>query len=162
MIRICFFLFLIGFFLTGHAGEKAVNFSAFSVSEDKKVDLPANIDLAGNRAPSVLLFWATWCSACKTQMRLLQQEIIKGNILPGRIFAVSLGENLKKIENYAQGTDFMFQFFAMPDTQTIPGYVIEGTPVMYLITKENEIAGVYKGNSVEGIKAIVELFATKN
>lgn len=156
IVNIIFLIF--GFQGIAYSAETARNFLAYSVVEDKTIELPINLNTRGDKDASVIIFWATWCEACKTQMQLLNQEILSGHIPAGRVFAVSISESRRTIEKFAQATDFRFQFFAMPEATQVSGYFINGTPVMYLLNKNNQIMGRYQGVDIIGIKAAAAIF----
>lgn len=116
------------------------------------------LDLAGTRIvfssflgskPLVVVFWASWCSECQTEVPALNRLAADPSI---RLLAVNVGESEKKVRSFISSYHVAYQVVRDPGWQTTTAFKIVGIPACILLDKGGEIR--YRGSRVpENIEA---------
>ena len=133
--------------------DRAPGLVAYSIIDDREVELPLS-----EARPAVLLFWSTTCSACKVEMHRLQQAVLAGKIPPGQIWAVAVGDSIEAIKEYAQQSEYSFQYFVVPQIENIKSYQVSGTPTTYHFDSAGNIQWRGEGVHPESIARAESLF----
>jgi len=111
-------------------------------------------DLAGTRIafssflgnkPLVVVFWASWCTECQTEVPALNRLAADPAI---RLLAVNVGESEKKVRSFISSYHVTYQVVRDPGWQTTTAFKIVGIPACILLDKGGEI--LYRGSSVPG------------
>ena len=89
-------------------GKKSESFSVINLNGES-VLLPRS-----DEKNTILIFWATWCGVCHTEMARFQEAILEGKLPRERILAISLGEPLQTVKEFAQKEGYQFSVFADP------------------------------------------------
>jgi len=116
------------------------------------------MDLAGSKMvfssflgskPLVLIFWASWCSECQTEVPVLNRLAADPSI---RLLAVNVGESEQKVRSFISSYHVAYQVVRDPGWQTTTAFKIVGIPSCILLDKGGEIR--YRGSRVpENIEA---------
>ena len=60
------------------------------------------------RKNKIIVFWATWCPACQTEMRKLNDMLLRGEIKPDDVIAVSLDEKTEDVIKFIEQENYQF------------------------------------------------------
>jgi len=114
------------------AGDAAPSWVGRDLSGNT-VEFPAIAD----GAPTVLLFWATWCPYCKAfipQLEAIQNEYAKANV---RVLAINFKED-GDVAAYINGLDFRLQTIVDGDA-IAAAYDVQFTPGIMVINGEGTV-----------------------
>ena len=115
--------------------------------------------------PVVVTFWASWCSACKEEMAIIEKFAQgKGDRLT--IFTVAIdGENERRIQRIIREHKITFPVFLDVKEKIARTYGIRMVPTTFLINPDGIMLGMIVGQrdwcSPEAWSAIKELFALR-
>lgn len=120
-----------------NAGDIAPDFTV-EMLDGSKVTLS---ELQGK--PTLLIFWATWCSPCRLELSKLQEHIIdrygdKINVLP-----ISRGEEREVVEGYISQMGYTFAVGLDGDQQAYNKYATNYIPRCFVIDAKGEV--LYSG-----------------
>ena len=120
-----------------NAGDIAPDFTV-EMLDGSKVTLS---ELQGK--PTLLIFWATWCSPCRLELSKLQEHIIdrygdKINVLP-----ISRGEEREVVEGYISQMGYTFAIGLDGDQQAYNKYATNYIPRCFVIGKDGVV--LYSG-----------------
>lgn len=102
-------------------------------------------DLAGK--PTLLYFWAPWCSVCKVSMPNL--ESFKQNNPDINVVSVVLSYETKgQVEQFLQQHDYSFTT-VFGTSEVSNSYKIKGFPTYYVLNENNQVVGSSLGYSSE-------------
>jgi peroxiredoxin len=136
-----------------------------------KKDAPAFSlkDLNGNQVsnknyqgkPLLLLFWASWCSACKEDLALLDKYFRK-NICPIEILTIAIdGEKEKRVKTIIKDEKIALPVLLDRKEVIARSYGVRMVPSAFLINREGLMEGVIIGQrdwcAPEAHQAIQEL-----
>lgn len=98
--------------------------------------------------PTLIYFWAPWCTVCKVSMPNLQ-EYYESNSDNVNVIAVALSYTTKKeIQEFQANNQFTFPVL-LGDAQTAQAYKIKGFPTYYLVNEEGKVVSKSLGYSTE-------------
>lgn len=106
--------------------NKAVNGyeSLFDIKADKKI----------------ILFWASWCPACMSEMPYIEQYYENFKKEGGEIVAISLDYDLNEFENATKNYPWInYTELLRWDTQGVESFGIQSTPTLFLVDKDNKL-----------------------
>lgn len=93
-----------------------------------------------------LVFWATWCGACKGEMPIL--ETLHVGFAPKglKVLAVSIDEGpIDIVTKYAKDNDLTYQILLDPQSVAASKYQAQSIPTTYLISPNLRLAGITRG-----------------
>jgi peroxiredoxin len=92
-------------------------------------------------------FWATWCSPCKVQARLLETlwDEVKGEGV--QFLAVSLGEPRETVEAYIEKTPYPYPVLYDTADEIATQAEIYALPTVMVLNREGEVAFLAPGLS---------------
>lgn len=112
------------------------------------------VTLAGLRGkPVVLNFWATWCSACRSEMPYLQ-DIYDEWAGQGAILLVNTGETAERVKDFMDSYSLSMPVVLDTDESVTRKYAITALPTTFFIRRDGIIQEKYLGAfpSKEAIK----------
>ena len=120
-----------------NAGDIAPDFTV-EMLDGSKVTLSA---LQGK--PTLLIFWATWCTPCRLELSKLQEHIIdrygdRINVLP-----ISRGEERAKVEEYISKMGYTFAVGLDGDQSIYRKYATNYIPRCFVIDAKGKV--LYSG-----------------
>lgn len=113
-------------------------------------------DLQGQ--PIYLNFWATWCKWCVKEMPEMEKVFVEYQERGLVLLAVSVGEDLAKVENYLEDQSYSFQFLLDTDKSVTRSYGLKSIPVSIMIDRNGYV--IYKrvgAMNEQQIRSAVEL-----
>ena len=115
--------------------------------------------------PVVVTFWASWCSACKEDLPLIE-KFAQGKRDQLTIFTVAIdGENEKRIQRIIKECKTTLPVFLDVKEKIARTYGIRMVPTTFLINPDGLMAGMIVGQrdwcSPEAWSAMKELFALR-
>ena len=129
----------------------APNFSLVSVAGENVGTLMTTRDFQGK--PTVLFFWAPWCSVCKVSMPNLQ-AFHQDNFDQVNVVSIVMDyESVESVTDYMQNNQLSFTTLLGKDSTAID-YKIQGFPTYYVLDANGQIHAKSMGYSSEiGMKA---------
>ncbi len=97
---------------------------------------------------AIVIFWATWCGPCITEMGRLKSSVINGKIPVDAIYAINPFESNEIILTFLSKNLLPFTFIAAPDVAQLLN--IQSTPTTIFI-EDNLITSMSSGMSLVGI-----------
>ena len=150
--------------------------SSFGIQrfQEKKAAHPFTLKMAdGKQAalndfrgkPLVFTFWASWCSACKEDIPLIE-KLAQGKRDQLTIFTVAIdGENEKRVQRIIKESKINLPVFLDVKEKIARTYGIRMVPTTFLINPEGIMLGMIVGQrdwcSPEAWSAMKELFALR-
>ncbi len=98
-----------------------------------------------NGRPAILFFWATWCPHCRSQLKMLNEEIEAIHEKGIEVILVDLEEDAKQVKSFMDRNGFDLNVLVDPDGKTTEDYVIPGVPTFYFIAADGGIRAVEHG-----------------
>ncbi len=92
--------------------------------------------------PAILFFWATWCPHCRSQVKILNQEIDAIHKEGIEVILIDLGEDAKQVKSFMERNKFDLNVLVDPDEMTSEDYVIPGIPTLYFIGADGKVRAV--------------------
>jgi peroxiredoxin len=111
-----------------------------------------NVDTGGRESlslhqgkPVVILFWATWCTYCGSEMPSVQKiyDTYKDQGLI--VMAVDVGESTSKARNYRNSHSLTFSVLSDSGSDVARKYGVTGYPTHYFINANGRISSVVVG-----------------
>ena len=108
-------------------------------------------------------FWATWCSACRPEMPMLEQ--LHRDFRPQglTVLGINYNEGAQIIQQYAKELDLTFPLLMDPNGEITRSYGIVGLPTTFLIGRDGRpvalAVGVREWSSATGRAIIRALLA---
>jgi len=150
--------------------------SSFGIQrfQEKKAAHPFSLKMAdGKQAalndfrgkPVVFTFWASWCSACKEDIPLIE-KFAQGKRDQVTIFTIAIdGENEKRIQRIIKECKITLPVFLDVKEKIAKTYGIRWVPTTFLINPDGIMLGMIVGQrdwcSPEAWSAMKELFALR-
>jgi len=113
---------------------------------DGKVINTANFDNEG--APTIISFWATWCSPCKRELNTIAEDWDDWVDETGvRLIAISIDDarNMAKVKPYINGQSWDYDVYLDPNGDFKRAMNVNNVPHTFLLNGKNEI--VWQHNS---------------
>ncbi|MBQ48479.1 MAG: hypothetical protein CMP10_13790 [Zetaproteobacteria bacterium] len=93
-----------------------------------------------------LVFWATWCGACKQAMPILETLHVGFEDKGLKVLAVSIDEGGKQqVAPYAKENDLTYQMLLDSKNEVASKYQATSIPTIYLISPDLRLAGLARG-----------------
>lgn len=135
-------------------GVGAENAPSTDVRDVGKPKVPEVVDASGRkvsfrsfigRKPLVVVFWATWCPVCRSEVPTLNRLAADPAI---RVLAVNLGENEQKVQTFKASYQVGYPVVRDPDWQTTATYQVVGIPACLILDEGGQV--LYRGSTVPG------------
>ena len=125
-------------------------------------DLSGNeVSLKDYRGKNIILnFWASWCEPCKEEMQDLERfkNDIKNDDI--EILCINVGEDKETVANYINENGINLNVLLDENSEVAFGYRITTLPATYVIDKNGDIDGMFRGqinyDTMMGIKTVLE------
>lgn len=105
--------------------------------------------------PYVLLFWASWCTTCKSEMpsliRLKERFQSKGF----EIVAVAINDNPDKIKKYLSENKLNFFVGYDPTGQSAEHFKLTGVPEAFIVDKDGKLTLIQDPESGDAVVKII-------
>ena len=112
-----------------------------------------------------LIFWATWCQPCRTEMPSMEKLYTEFRERDFTILAVDLQERAKKVRAFKEKFKLNFPILLDSDGSVGSKYRVTSIPTTYLIDREGYMIGGALGArdwaSKEAFELINQLLITK-
>lgn len=105
------------------------------------------ISIPDIRKNKVIVFWTTWCTACRTEMRKLNDMLSRGELKPDDIIAVSLDEKTEDIIKFIEQENYQFLIAHDYDGSLARKFKISATPTIMFVNKNSNIDWMSTGIS---------------
>lgn len=119
------------------AGDKAPDFSVQMLDGSSQT----LYDTKGK--PTLLIFWATWCSPCREELAHLQEGVIDiyGDSI--RVLPISRGEKREVVEGFIANMGYTFNVGLDPDQKAYNKYALNFIPRCFVIEADGNV--LYSG-----------------
>ena len=125
-------------------GSKAPDFKLDTL-EGKTVSLSEITD-----KPTLLVFWATWCPHCRSELPVVEKVYKDLNPKGVNIIGVSLDENSAKARDFVRGNHISFPIAVAGTKSNLLGsYGITGIPTVFVLDKGGVVKARYAGEVSE-------------
>jgi thiol-disulfide isomerase/thioredoxin len=115
--------------------------------------------LSSNRGKIVFLnFWATWCYPCQKEMPDMQQLADQLKDEPFRILAVNYGEELDRVERFADKFHYSFDIIMDKEKAISAQLAVKGLPTTLIIDRQGRLMGKLMGPANWSRKAYKDFF----
>ncbi len=95
------------------------------------------------RKPLVMVFWATWCPICRSEVPALNRL---NNNPAIQVLAIDIGESGKKVRSFITSFNVAYPVVLDPDGKTTAAYQVPGIPACVILDKAGRV--VYRGSAV--------------
>ncbi len=95
---------------------------------------------------AVLVFWATWCPPCRTEIPHIEKFYAE-NKDKVAVIGIDVGESKRKVENFVRKMKISYPIVLDSDGRVGKLYNLVGVPTIIAIDKERKI--LYYGHSIE-------------
>ncbi len=113
---------------------------------------PVSLRSFVGRKPLVLVFWATWCPICRSEVSTLNRLNSNPAI---QVLAIDIGESSKKVQSFIKSFKVAYPVVLDPDEKTTAAYQVPGIPACIILDKAGRV--VYRGSTVpERIETYLE------
>lgn len=119
------------------AGDKAPDFSV-QMLDGSRVILSRT-----EGKPTLLIFWATWCSPCREELAHLQEGIIDVYGDSIRVLPISRGEKREVVEAFINQMGYTFNVGIDPDQKVYNNYATNFIPRCFVIEANGNV--LYSG-----------------
>lgn len=88
----------------------------------------------------IILFWASWCPACMSEMSYVEEYYENFKKEGGEIVAISLDYDLNDFENATKNYQWInYTELLRWDTQGVDAFGVQSTPTLFLVDKDNKL-----------------------
>lgn len=95
----------------------------------------------------IIIFWASWCPACRDEMPFVKEYYDNFKKSGGEIVAVSLDFDLSEFQKATKDFGWInYTDLAQWDSQGVDSYGISSTPTLFLVDKDNKL--IKAGNHI--------------
>ncbi len=126
-------------------GDQAPDFE-FSTPEGQRARLS---DFEGR--PTVIAFWATWCTSCLSEMPSLKALQERLGLDTFNVVAVNAGQTRPKAEEFIDYLDAPFVYAMDPSMTLTDAYGVYGLPLSVYLDSKGVVRGVYRGHATPEI-----------
>jgi len=131
------------------------------ITEELRSNLAAHNMIIGNKIPDIkfkepvkgfkslydvkanqkiIIFWASWCPACKEEMPFVKEYYQSFKKEGGEIVAISLDFDQYEFENATKDFDWInYTELLQWDTQGVEEFGVSSTPTLFLVDKDNKL-----------------------
>jgi len=102
---------------------------------------------------AVLVFWATWCPYCRTEIPRMEEFYLK-NKGKVELISIDVGESKQKVQSFMQNKKASYPVVLDSDSEVAKLYSVLGVPTTVAIDKTGQI--LYYGHSVQEMSETVE------
>ena len=95
---------------------------------------------------AVLVFWATWCPHCRTEIPHIEKFYAE-NKDKVAVIGIDVGESKRKVENFVRKMKISYPIALDSDGRVSELYNVRGIPTIVAVSKERKI--LYYGHSME-------------
>lgn len=119
------------------AGDKAPDFTVEMLDG-------SSVTLAQTEGkPTLLIFWATWCSPCREELAHLQEGVIDVYGDSIRVLPISRGEKREVVEEFIANMGYTFNVGLDPDQAAYNKYALNFIPRCFVIEADGNV--LYSG-----------------
>jgi len=142
--------------LTGCSGGSEQGASGKSGGVLGTLDMPGiERHFAANKGKvTLVMFWATWCPACKTEMPVLEQLRAKYPAEKLDIMAISVDDTEQVMAEYLKSRPTTVDVY-LSKAEVGSEFGIKSIPALYLLDKEGQVAfnsaGVYPFEMLDSV-----------
>jgi peroxiredoxin len=97
------------------------------------------------RKTVVVSFWASWCGPCRMEMPSLETFYQKNRDRDIELLAVSIDQNPRAAQQYAQENKLPFPVLLDEDSKTADSYNVEGIPTFFVVDKQGKVRYFHAG-----------------
>lgn len=106
-----------------------------------------NLTIPDIRRNKVIIFWATWCSACHYEMKKLNKLLALGKIRPDDLIAISIDPERNEVIKFIEAESYQFLVAHDFDGHLARQFNITSTPTVVFINKDSTIDWMTSGVS---------------
>lgn len=110
----------------------------------------------GQRFPSALIFWASWCGPCKLELARVNRLVSSSKIKPDSVIAVSLDENIEELKKELIQRDYKFLVAWDRKGSLAKRYLVSSTPTVVVFGADQSIVW-----ATSGLSPLLELHLLK-
>lgn len=108
----------------------------------------------------IVVFWATWCPACRAELKKLNQMISQGLLQGDDLIAISVDENRDEIISFIKKEEYQFLVAHDQDGVLSKKFNISATPTILFVNKNGNLDWVGTGVSPLLEKRVREYFGS--
>lgn len=131
--------------LSAHNLEKPGSIVPNIIFKEAVKDYKSLYDIKADQ--KIIVFWASWCPACRDEMPYLKEFYPNFKKKGGEIVAISLDYNSDDFKNATKDFDWInYTELTQWDTQGVEQYGLTSTPTLFLVDKDNKL--IKKGGHI--------------
>lgn len=105
------------------------------------------ISIPDIRRNKIIVFWATWCPACRSELQKLNDMLTRGEIKSDDVIAISLDEKIEDVAKFIEQENYRFLVAYDYDGRLARKFKISATPTVIFVNKNSNIDWVSTGIS---------------
>jgi len=127
--------------LAGCSGNGSAPGSASAPGKLETLDMPAvEKRFAANKGKvTLVMFWATWCPACKTELPVLEQLRAKYPADKLDILAISVDDTEEVMTSYLKSRPTTVAVY-LSKAEVGSEFGVKGIPALFILDKESKVA----------------------
>lgn len=102
---------------------------------------------------AVLIFWATWCPYCRTELPIAEKFYAE-NKTKVEVIGIDIRESKAKVENFLQTLNLSYPIALDSDGKVAKLYKARGVPAIVAVDKNSKI--IYDGHSVKQMMGTID------
>jgi len=95
----------------------------------------------------IAVFWATWCSPCKTELNRLNKMLANGEIKSNELIAINMQETKEQVNLFLESNPWQFLIALDESGKISESYQVTGTPTVIFLDKASKINWITTGLS---------------